>query len=904
VLFFSWKRKKNLYKNGTIHLQKCVETIEITVVLTRKHRNMRKNIKLFNPYAISSLKYANKISISKNLKNINWNTLFWGIYQYMRNHQYFDLFCNITWLENIDALDKYYKKKVNIKLDNLEALEADKNLQLNKKLHTKIDEILKDGLHQLDFIVLFYISFFDLSIEFKRFLESKKIWVDIEKIINNCENLLDNPVIIKSGLFAFLELLNKLFEKLNLDSKNVKIMDIQNINNLHNINDMLDSLDSEIVEKWDDSESEVWTWVKKWKKEDKKMTIDYFGTDLTREMKDGFMDPIIWRDNEIDQVIYTLLRKNKNNPLLIWEAGVGKTAIVEGLAQKIVEWNVPEKLKNKKIYLLDMGTLLAWTKYRGEFEARMKSILEEAVDPTNNIILFIDELHTIIWAGGQDNNDAAQMLKPLLARGKIKLIGATTYDEYQKHIEKDAALKRRFQEVIVNEPSNEVAEQIMEWLKQTYEDFHGVKIETEAIKYSIKLSKRYMLNKHLPDKALDIIDEACARKSTMQQKLANDDSYKKAEKKIEKIWEQIEKAIENQDYFLAAELKEQEEKAKNEIFKIRSKKNVPTHLRPSIKRTDVGNVLADKTWIPANVVNQSELEKLKLLDKELKWHVFWQDDAVQAVVKTLTRNRLSVIEKNKPIWSFLFLWPSGVGKTFLAKMIAKNYFGDEDAVVRLDMSEFMEKFSVSKLIGSPSGYVGYDEWWQLTESVRRKPYSVLLLDEIEKASSDVLNILLQILDEWKLKDSKGRLVDFKSTIIVMTSNLGSEEFSKKKWTIWFDADKNKNGDMNQKSFEKIESRIFEELKDFMTPELLNRIDHKIVFKPLSKEVLTGIFKNNLQEFLKSWKINSKVKLPEYKDKKIEKIIDEIYDPQYGARPIERYIHDTIEPEIINQLMWD
>jgi len=877
---------------------------------------MRKNIKLFNPYAISSLKYAHKISLHNNKRVINWDTLFWGIYQYIRNHQHFELFCNTTWLTNIEALDAYYKINIRVKLDNLDLSDNNEKkpqnqleIRLNKKLLDKIEDILKDGIHQLDFIVLFYISFFDLSIELKDFLESEKIWIKLTTMLNNCKNLLNNPIVIKSGIFAFLELLDKIFVKLNLDSKNVKIMDIQNINNLHNMDDILNSLDSDIAEQWDWSDeslnnknSEVGTSVKNWKKDDKKKTIDYFGTDITKEVKDWFMDPIIWRDNEIDQVIYTLLRKNKNNPLLIWEAWVGKTAIVEWLAQKIVAWDVPERLKNKKIYLLDMWTLLAWTKYRGEFEARMKSILEEAIDPTNNIILFIDELHTIIWAGGQDNNDAAQMLKPLLARWKIKLIWATTYDEYQKHIEKDAALKRRFQEVIVNEPSTEVAEQIMEWLKKTYEDFHGVQITSEAINASVKLSQRYMLNKHLPDKALDIIDEACARKSTMEKKLETDNWYKKVEKKINKIKDQIEKAIENQDYFQAAELKEQEEKAKNEIFKIRSKKNVPTHLRPTIDSTDVWNVLADKTWIPANVVNQSELEKLKLLDKELKWHVHGQNNAVQAVVKTLTRNRLSVIEKNKPIWSFLFLGPSWVGKTYLAKMIAKNYFGDESAVIRLDMSEFMEKFSVSKLIWSPAGYVWYDEWWQLTESVRRKPYSVLLLDEIEKASPDILNILLQILDEWKLKDSKWRLIDFKSTIIVMTSNLGSEEFSKKKWVIWFDADKSEKWDMNDKSFEKIEARIFEELKDFMSPELLNRIDHKIVFKPLSKEILKWIFKKELAVFMKSWKDNSDAKLPTYNDKKIEEIIKKIYDPQYGARPINRYIHDTIEPEIITQLL--
>jgi len=863
---------------------------------------MRKNIKLFNPYATSSLKFANKISLKNKKKTIWWDYLFWWVYQYIKNHQYFELFCNVTWLTNVEALDTYYNKKIKIDFSSKQIVEDNEELKLNKKLKSKIEIILANGLYQLDLIVLFYISFFDLSSQLKNYLSQKNTNISIENIVKNCNNLLENPVVIKSGIFAFLEILDKIFTKLNLDPKNVKIMDIKNLNSLKNVDDILNSLDSEIVEKWDTSESQVWTSVKSAKKEERKMTVDYFWTDLTKEVKDGFMDPIIWRENEINQVIYTLLRKNKNNPLLIWEAGVWKTAIIEWLAQKIVTWDVPEKLKNKKIYLLDMGTLLAGTKYRWEFEARMKSILDEAMDPTNHIILFIDELHTIIWAGWQDNNDAAQMLKPLLARWKIKLIWATTYDEYQKHIEKDAALKRRFQEVIVNEPDGQTAIQIMEGLKQTYEDFHGVSISSSAIKASVKLTKRYMLNKHLPDKALDIIDEACARKSTMQHKLENDEEYKKVEKKIDKVKDEIELAIENQDYFKAAELKEKEEELKTDILKIRNNKNIPSHLRPTIEKEDIGNVLADKTGIPANVVNQSEIEKLKMLTDSLKWQVFGQDDAVQAVVKTLTRNRLSVIEKHKPIGSFLFLWPSGVGKTFLAKMIAKSYFGDENAVVRLDMSEYMEKFSVSKLIGSPAGYVWYDEWWQLTESIRRKPYSVLLLDEIEKASLDVLNILLQILDEWKLKDSKGRWVDFKSTIIVMTSNLGSEQFSKKWGTIGFSTWEERRWEIDEKTFEKAQERVLEELKDFMSPELINRIDHKIVFKPLSKEVLTDIFKKNLKEFLDSWKANSKAILPEYTEREIKAIIDKIYDPQYGARPVERYIHDTIEPEIIQKIM--
>ncbi len=673
-------------------------------------------------------------------------------------------------------------------------------------------------------------------------------------------------------------------------------MDTQN-----NLDEMLNTMESEIVEKSDSDKISLETWEQKpKKKEEKKLTIEYFGTDLTKEAKDGYLDPIIGREKEIDQVIYTLLRKTKNNPLLIGEAGVGKTAIVEGLVQRINAKQVPEKLIGKKVFLLDMGTLVAGTKYRWEFESRMKSILEEATDPTNNIILFIDELHTIIGAGGQDQNDAAQMLKPLLSRGKIKLIGATTFDEYQKYIEKDAALKRRFQEVVVNEPSIEVTKQIILGLKPTYEDFHGVVISDEAIESAITLSKRYILNKQLPDKALDILDEASARKSTMQKKLDNDDSYKKQEAKIEKIQKQIEDAIENQDYFSAAELKKEEESLKKELQKIRSNKNIPAHLRSVIEAKDIGNVLADKTGIPTNIVNEDEVSKLKRLDTELKDQIIGQDDAVNAIVKTLIRSRLSVIRKNKPIGSFLFLGPSGVGKTYLAKLIAKHYFGDETAMIRFDMSEFMEKFSVSKLIGSPAGYVGYDVGGGLTEAVKRKPYSVILLDEIEKASPDVLNILLQILDEGQLKDSKGRWIDFKNTIIVMTSNIGTEEFSKKKTSIWFDT--GTKADIDNKQFDDIKTRVLEELKNFLTPELSNRIDHKVVFRPLSKENLTSIFNQQIKTFLSAWKENDQVKLPKFSKAEVAKIIDQIYDPAFGARPVERYINDEVEPKIINSLL--
>lgn len=671
--------------------------------------------------------------------------------------------------------------------------------------------------------------------------------------------------------------------------------------NQNSYDELLNTMESEIVEKSDAENISLETGEQKpKKKEEKKLTIEYFGTDLTKEAKDGYLDPIIGREKEIDQVIYTLLRKTKNNPLLIGEAGVGKTAIVEGLVQRINAKQVPDKLIGKKVFLLDMGTLVAGTKYRWEFESRMKSILEEAMDPTNNIILFIDELHTIIGAGGQDQNDAAQMLKPLLSRGKIKLIGATTFDEYQKYIEKDAALKRRFQEVVVNEPSIEMTKNIILGLKPTYEDFHGVVISEEAIDAAISLSKRYILNKQLPDKALDILDEASARKSTMQQKLDNDDQYQKQEQKIENIQKQIEDAIENQDYFSAAELKAQEESLKKELQKIRSNKNIPAHLRSTIDAQDIGKVLADKTWIPTNIVNEDEISKLKRLDTELKEQIIGQDDAVNAIVKTLIRSRLSVIRKDKPIGSFLFLGPSGVGKTYLAKLIAKHYFGDETAMIRFDMSEYMEKFSVSKLIGSPAGYVGYDEGGGLTEAVKRKPYSVILLDEIEKAAPDVLNILLQILDEGQLKDSKGRRIDFKNTIIVMTSNIGTEEFSKKKTTIGFDT--GSTTEVETKQFEDIKTRVLEELKNHITPELSNRIDHKVVFRPLSKENLTSIFNQQLKTFLAAWKENEQVKLPKFTKAEIAKIIDQIYDPAFGARPVERYINDEIEPKLINSLL--
>ncbi len=863
-----------------------------------------KNKTILTEQAKTALRHAKTLAQHKNKKYINGDELFRGIYSFLRNIEIFDIFCHITGLHNIKALDQYYKQYYAIDFGH-KLFEDTQDLPFNPKLQNQINKNYQnDNITKLDFMSLFYIVYSDLSSECNNYLITHNM--DSKTTMENLKQLLHIPLIKELGIFAFLDIIHKLFSNMHLDIKKIKIMNISHLEEISDFNHLINSIESDIKERWD-HDKKSWDNISTTKNktkdnEKKKMTIEYFGTDLTKEYKEGFIDPIIWREKEIDQIIYTLLRKTKNNPLLIGEAWVGKTAIVEGLAQKIAQDQVPEKLKNKKIFMLDMWTLVAGTKYRWEFEARMKSILEEAMDITNNIILFIDELHTIIWAWGQENNDAAQMIKPLLARGKIKLIWATTYDEYQKHIEKDGALKRRFQEVKVDEPDTQTTIEILMGLKKTYEDFHGVKLSPESIKTAVNLSERYMLDRFLPDKAFDIIDEACARKSTLSQKLENDNDFKQNEKKLQKLNKEIEKAIEQQDYFKAAWLKEKQENIKKDMQKIRTHKNIPLHLRPEIIPEDIGDVLADKTGIPTNIVNESEVKKLQRLDQDLQKKILWQSEGVEAIVKTITRNRLSVVNKEKPIGSFLFLGPTGVGKTYLSKLIAQDYFGNKNALVRIDMSEYMEKFSVSKLIGSPAGYVGYEEWGQLTEAIRRNPYSVVLFDEIEKASPDILNILLQILDEGRLKDSKGRRVDFKSTIIIMTSNIWSEEFGKKKAHIWFQMENDQQE--TKKAFDQIKEKVLEEVKDFLSPELLNRIDHQIVFKPLSKEVMVQIFQKDLKEFLNIWKEKSHISLPNFSKQKITKIIDKIYNPQYGARPITRYIHDEIENELIKKVMED
>jgi ATP-dependent Clp protease ATP-binding subunit ClpC len=811
--------------------------------------------------------------------------------------------------------DSVYTKTVNSQIISLK----DININLSNNISESQDKLIQSGMNIVDFFLFRYWAIYDLSPEFKKYCAEKKI--SVKNIISHTNRLSENNLLRESGWFAFLDIVTMLMKRLSLQADDIAMLTLSNTKEI----DMLieafwtqsektfiqdtdgrllphNNYESDVLDHEDTSIPGKTSTKKEKKEKEKKLTVDIFWTDLTQEARDGRLDPVIGRQQEIEQMTYTLLRKTKSNPLLIWEAGVGKTAVVEWLAQHIAVGNVPEKLKNKRIMMLDISSMVAGTKYRGDFEARFKAVMEEATDPTNNIILFIDEIHTMIGAGGAaGTDDAAQLIKPLLARWKIKLIAATTFDEYQQHIEKDAALKRRFQEIYVNEPSIEDTKQILLWLKSNFEEFHNVRITDESIDTAIKLSARYVMNKHFPDKAIDIIDEASARASTFTTQNEQDEDYKSLNKDIEDIQDKIQSAITDQDYFLAAELKLQQKTLKDKIRTVRSSKSLPLHLRPVVDIEDIGRVLADKTGVPTSVVTESEITKLQRLKAHLSTKLLWQDEALNAVVKTLQRSRLSVVERNKPIASFLFLGPSGVGKTHLAKLIAEEYFGDPKAMIRVDMSEFMESYNVSKLIGSAPWYVWYESGGMLTEQVRRKPYSVILLDEIEKANRDVLNILLQIFDEWQIKDNKGRIISFKSTIIIMTSNLGAEEFGKKKTSIWFSSETSWDT-YSEVDWKKVTERIGEHVKDFISPELQNRIDYNIIFKPITKELMKDIFKIKLDEFLWIWSQKSGIKTPEFNNKQLTDIIDKIYNPQFGARPIEKYIYDTIEPELIEQVM--
>jgi ATP-dependent Clp protease ATP-binding subunit ClpC len=623
-------------------------------------------------------------------------------------------------------------------------------------------------------------------------------------------------------------------------------------------------------------------------------TLDQFGRDLTSMVQEGKVDPVIGRDKEIERVIQILSRRTKNNPCLIGEPGVGKTAICEGLAHKIIEGNVPETLKNKRVVTLDLSSMVAGAKYRGEFEDRLKKSIEE-IRNAGNVILFIDELHTIVGAGAAEGAiDAANILKPLLARGEIQIIGATTLDEYRKHIEKDAALERRFQPINVSEPTQEEAIQILFGIRDKYEAHHQVKITDKAIEAAVKLSTRYINDRFLPDKAIDLIDEASSK--VRLKSFTAPSELKDLERKIEEIHKMKEDAIVSQEFEKAASLRDEENKLKEELTKKKEAWQMENSKNTQVVSEDeIADIIGSWTGIPVSRLAQEETERLKNLEAELHKRVIGQEDAVSAVARAIRRGRVGLKDPRRPVGSFIFSGPTGVGKTELSKALAEALFGDESLMIRIDMSEYMEKHSVSRLVGSPPGYVGYDEGGQLTEKVRRKPYAVVLFDEIEKAHPDVFNMLLQILDDGRLTDSTGRVVDFRNTVIIMTSNVGARDIVEPKKLGFGAAEENAARD-----YEDMKKNVMTELKKTFRPEFINRLDEIIVFHPLSREEIKRIGTLMLNETARRMEQNDiKVSFTEeVKDYLAEKG----YDKVYGARPLKRTIQEQIEDKLAEAIL--
>ena len=622
--------------------------------------------------------------------------------------------------------------------------------------------------------------------------------------------------------------------------------------------------------------------------------LDRYGRDLIKLAEEGKIDPVIGRSKEIERVIQILSRRTKNNPVLIGEPGVGKTAIAEGLAQKIVEGEVPEIIKDKRVVTLDLPGMLAGSKYRGEFEERLKGAMNELKE-NGNIILFIDELHTIIGAGAAEGAiDASNILKPMLARGELQVIGATTIDEYRKYIEKDAALERRFQPIMVEEPTIEDTIKILEGLRDRYEAHHGIKISDEAIRAAVELSSRYITDRYLPDKAIDLIDEA-ASMVKINSFVAPAD-LKDLEERLEELAHEKEEAINTQNYEKAAQIRDEERKIREQLENEKSRWEKEKQSSNMVLGYDeIAKVVSDWTGIPVAKMTEEESQKLLRLEEELHKKVVGQKQAVSAVSNAIRRARVGLKDPKKPVGTFMFVGPTGVGKTYLAKSLAETLFGDEDLMIRIDMSEYMEKHSVSRLIGSPPGYVGYEEGGQLTEAVRRKPYSVVLFDEIEKAHPDVFNILLQILDDGRLTDSKGRTVDFKNTIIIMSSNVGATTIRKQNVLGFTTA-----AEVEKEEYEKMKETIMEELKKTFRPEFLNRIDEVIVFHSLKEEdvkEIVGIMVRDLEERMAKLDINIKVT-----ENTVNEISKQGFDPVYGARPLERTITKMIEDQLAEEIL--
>lgn len=621
-------------------------------------------------------------------------------------------------------------------------------------------------------------------------------------------------------------------------------------------------------------------------------TLDSLARDLTVIAKEGTLDPVIGRSKEIERVIQVLSRRTKNNPVLIGDPGVGKTAIAEGLAQAIVNNEVPETLRNKRVMTLDMGTVVAGTKYRGEFEDRLKKVMDE-IRQAGNIILFIDELHTLIGAGGAEGAiDASNILKPSLARGELQCIGATTIDEYRKYIEKDAALERRFQPITVNEPTLEESVLILKGLRDRYEAHHRVTITDDAIDAAVKLSDRYIQDRFLPDKAIDLIDEAASK--VRLRSYTAPPNLKELEQKLEETRKEKDAAVQSQEFEKAASLRDSEQRLREELEQMKNEwKQKQGQENTEVVVEDIAQVVASWTGVPVSKLEEEETERLLKMEEILHKRVIGQEEAVKAISKAVRRARAGLKDPKRPIGSFIFLGPTGVGKTELAKAVAETLFGDEDAFIRIDMSEYMEKHATSRLVGSPPGYVGHEEGGQLTEKVRRNPYSVILLDEIEKAHPEVFNILLQVLEDGRLTDSKGRTVDFRNTAIIMTSNVGASTLRKNK-TLGFTIDAADN------QYKDMKDKVMSELKNSFRPEFLNRVDEIIVFHSLEKKHIREIITLMVEQLQK--RLAEQGVQFELSEAAQDKIVDEGFDPEYGARPLRRALQKQVEDRLSEELL--
>ena len=627
-------------------------------------------------------------------------------------------------------------------------------------------------------------------------------------------------------------------------------------------------------------------------------TLKEFTRDLTADARAGRLDPVIGRDEEIQRVIQILSRRTKNNPCLIGEPGVGKTAIAEGLARKIVLGDVPEDLLDKRLLSLDLSGMVAGTKYRGEFEERIKKLMEE-IKKSGDVILFIDELHTIVGAGSAEGAvDAANIIKPALGRGEIQVIGATTLNEYRKYIEKDAALERRFQPVQVGEPSQEASLEILKGLREKYEKHHSLQITDEALEAAVKLSARYINDRFLPDKAIDLMDEAASRVRMETEEISPE--LKSLEEKIAALAKDKEAAIEKQDYETAAKLRDIEKDYQEQVEMEREKRRKNNTQHRPVNADDIAAVVAGWTGIPVTRLTEDEGTRLLHMEDTLHERVVGQDEAVKAVARAIRRGRVGLKDPKRPIGSFLFLGPTGVGKTELCKSLAEAMFGDENAMIRIDMSEYMERHTVSRLIGSPPGYVGHEEGGQLTEKVRRKPYSVVLFDEIEKAHEDVWNILLQLLDDGRITDSQGRTVDFKNTVIVMTSNIGARSLTAMGSKLGFSAEERDSDPDAEKKFETAREQVMAELRQTFRPEFLNRIDDIIVFRPLTEEDIREVARRMLKTV--SARMETMGIHLDASDEAVAELAKEGFDPKYGARPLRRAIQSKVEDAVAEKML--